>query len=127
VRAARIFKYFEALSGYDLKVSELGSAHLQSFINARTSDGVKAETINREMNILSTALKTAGEIFPDRLSDFDAPRIPRPRFKKKGGTRVVTEAEKDLICNFLTAPRIETETAKVFENRIRIARMFEIS
>jgi integrase len=127
VRAERILKYFETVSEYDLKISELGSNHLQSFINARTADGVKVETINREMNILSTALKTAGEIFPDRLIGYDAPRIPRPRFKKKGRTRVVTETEKDLIYNFLTVPRIQTETAKVFENRIRIARMFEIS
>ncbi len=128
VRAKRVFAYFQNLLDFDLRVTELRTPHFQSFINSRLEDGVKPETVNREVNVLSPPFKTASEVFPEILDGFEPPRIPRPRFKKsKGRTRVVTETEKNNICRELTLSKTANETEKKYQNRVRIGRMFEIA
>jgi integrase len=125
-RASRIFKYFLNLIPDDLKVTELKRAHLKSFNTARRADGVKNETITREMNPLASALHDAGEMFSE-LEDWVCPPVPREQVSRKGRERVVTEKEKNLICKDLLREPLEGETRAEAENRHRIARMFELA
>lgn len=128
VRATRVFKYFEETVGFDARITEIRTAHFQLFNNLRLEDGVKKETINREINTLSPPFKSASEMFPEALEDYLPPRIPRFSVKRhKGRTRVITEREKNLICGHLRKPKTENETEKKFQNRERIGRMFEIA
>lgn len=128
VRAVRVFALFQSVIKYDLRITEIKQAHFQLFINERLADGVKKETANRDINTLAPAFNLAPEMFPETLADYQPIRIPRPKVnRRRGRTRVITEAEKNLICSFLRAPQTEKETDKVFQNRIRIARMFELA
>ena len=123
IRAKRIFNYFVELAG-NILIGELRPAHIQKFINARKN--VKPETVNREINLLSAAFRRAPELFPDELEDFEPPKIPRPKFKRKRRERTITPAEKDAILAELYAdPRDETEAE--YQNRLRIGRMFHIA
>ena len=127
VQTERVFKYLENLIGFDLRVTEIRSSHFQLFINARLADGVKPETVNREINSLSPPFKAASQMFPEMLDGFEPPRIPRVKTKRSGRTRVITEREKNLICAHLRKEKNAKETQKKFENRVRIGRMFEIA
>lgn len=123
VRAKRIFSMFQDLMLGDPFVTEITRGDLQLFINQRDA---KPETINREMNLLSKAFRSAPELFPKDLEDYEPPKIPRPKFKRKRRERIITEKEKDLILAFLYRPQ-EKETVAVHQNRVRIGRMVEMA
>lgn len=124
VRARRIFDYFIELTG-NLHLNELRGSHIQIFTNARLNDGVKAETVNREINLLSGAFSRASQLFPEELEDFERPQIPRPKFKRKRRERIISEREKDAILEQLN--KRDNETDAEHENKQRIARMFHIA
>lgn len=125
VRAERIFPYFVDLTG-SIWLHELRSSHIQIFINARLNDGVKAETVNREINLLSGALSRASQLFPEELEDYEMPKIPRPKFKRKRREKVIDDHQKDAILAQL-AKRPAGMTDADYANRQRIARMFHIA
>lgn len=111
-RVKRIFNFFRELIG-DPKVTDVTKGDFQLFINNR--EGVKLETINRELNPLSKAFKSAPALFPKDLEDYEPPKIPRPTFKRKRREKIITPKEKELILQNLYA-----------KDR-RIARMFHIA
>lgn len=128
VRAERVFKEFSDVLGSDLLVTEVRTLHFQKFNNLRIATGVKPETVHRDINTLSPAFKLAPENFPEQLEDWQPPKIPRPKVKKyKRRTRVISEREKNLICDYFRKSQKDDETLKSYENRLRIGRMFEIS
>lgn len=124
-RAARIFEYFLDQHG-NPEVNEVRSSHFQHFINARINDGVKPETVNREINLLSAAFRRAPEMFPDELEEYEPPKIPRPRFKRKRREKIITEKEKDRILKWFYRPQGKETEAK-YNNRVRVGRMFELA
>jgi integrase len=127
VRATRVFDTFRETIGEDARVDAIRSSHFQRFINRRTADGVAASSIDREINIISSAFGRAAELFPEALEDFEPPKAARPRYKQRRRERIITVAENDRIVADLRRPRDDDETPKVYENRLRIARMWEIA
>lgn len=126
IRARRIFDRFLSLVQQGLKVTDVRKADFIKFKNSRLADGVKPETVNREMNPLSKAFTSAPDLFPDALDEYERPTIKRPEFKRKRRERIITPEEKDAILKYLYAPQGE-ETDAVYRNRIRIGRMFHIA
>lgn len=127
VRFERVSRYFQNLLAFDLKVSEIRTTHFQIFINQRLADGVKPATVGREITALSPAFKSASELFPNELEDYDCPRIPRPRYKKnQSKQRVISEKEKDLICASLLSERKYNERSERYLNRPIIEKMFRL-
>lgn len=114
MRGERIFRFFQSLFIGDPKVTEVSSGDFQLFINER-EQAVKKETVNREVNLLSKAFRSASELFPKELEGFEVPKIPRPKFKRKRREKIITPDEKDVI------------TKELYKTSIRIARMFEIA
>jgi len=89
---------------------------------------VKASTIGREITLLSAAVRSAPEMFPDELENFEAPRIPRPKVQtQKGKGRVVTESEKDRILEAIRSGRTKKEREQRRASRPAIAAMFELA
>lgn len=125
VRAQRIFAQFSDLLPGDPKVTEITRGDLQTFLNVRIEQ-VKAETVNREINLLSKAFRSAPELFPRDLEDYEPPKIPRPKFKRKRREKIISEKEKCLILTQLYAEQGD-ETLAEHQNRIRIGRMFHIA
>jgi integrase len=124
VRCRRIFNLFVSLLPKNAKITDVRPSDFTRFINAR--EGLKPETINREINPLSKAFSVATELFPD-LEDFEPPKIRRPKFKATRRERVVKAEEKDAIVANLYRPREDKESEAKYRNRVRIGRMFEIA
>lgn len=127
IRAQRVFAEFERCLEGSRLVADVRPSDFQQFIKNRLEDGVQPQTVNREMTLLSTAFKQAHELFPRELEDFEPPRIVRPKFKKKGRTRVITPEEKDLIINSILNDRLPQERPARTESRPAVARMFELA
>jgi integrase len=58
------------------------------------------------------------------MEDFEPPKIPRPKFKRKRRERTITSDEKDAILAHLYT---EGGTEAEYQNRVRIGRMFHIA
>ncbi len=115
VRAKRIFECFRSLEDVDPLITEVRPSLFQLFINRRKADGVRPETINREINVLSSAFRTAPELFPVALEDYEPPRVIRPRFRQRRRERIITAAENARILEWL------------YTRNVRIARMWHLS
>ncbi len=127
VRATRIFDLFEGSFEYPPAVTAVRSAHIQNYINERLATGVKPETVDREITIISSALRQAPVLFTDALEEFEPPRVPRPKYKKrKKKKRVITESEKDLIIKAILSDRLARENEIRTRNRQVTAWIFEI-
>lgn len=128
VRANRIFDAFREVFDRPVSVSDVRTAHFQLFINRRLEQGVKAETVTREITVLSTAFKQASSLFPEGLEHYEPPRIPRPSFsRRKVHRRVITETEKDAIVQSIKNDRLPMERVERTSSRPNVALMFEIA
>lgn len=126
VRGKRVFAYFLSKIQSDPKVTEIGSAEFQIFKTSRLADGVKKETVNREMNLLSKAFADAPMLFPRELEGYEKPKLPRPKVNRKTNATTITPREKDSILKNFYAPQNGDSNGE-FKNRIRIGRMFELA
>ncbi len=127
-RAIRVFAYFEGLLDHDLPVTAVKTMHFRLFINARTEDGVKPETINREMNTLASAFHKAEEMFPRELEGYEAPKIARPTVKKgKRPKHEITEAEAQALIKTIGERQKDREYPQRVQSRPVIALMFELA
>lgn len=125
VRAKRVFAAFLTVFEYPVDITAVRSSHFGLYINARLADGVKPESINREINILSSAISRAPEMYPAALEDFEAPKVVRPRFKQRRRERIITPDENTVILAWLY--REQEESDRKYANRIRIARMWHLA
>src|SRR5436190_3654991 len=106
-RAKRVFNFFLELLSKKLKVTQLKTAHLQQFIDARIKD-VSAQTIHRELVPIVASLKSAYKYFPS-LDDYNPPRIPRPKIVKSKKERIIYKYEQELLWEYFFAPKFENE------------------
>jgi integrase len=113
VLAARVFAAFQTVVPDDPRITEIRSTHFQQYVNSRK---VSSASIRRELAELSTAFRSAAEMFPE-LEDYVPPVIKRPRRAKLPTKHVITEAEKDAIVSHLQDSPY----------KVKIARMFELS
>lgn len=128
IRAERVFRVFQSLNPDLVYIADLRRAHTQIYLNKRIEDGVKLSTIRRELNILSTPIHKAAEMFPIELEGYEPPSIARPSVPKKRRARhEITEAEMlgivDAILNGAT-PR-EREQSRI--SRPDVAKAFEVA
>ena len=126
--ARTVFARFASTIAFDPLITDLRRAHIQKYINGRFEDGVKASTIGREITLLSAAIRSAPEMFPDELENYEPPRIPRPRVPtQKGKTRVITETEKEALIAAIAGGRTRNEKRERRTSRPVIAAMFELA
>lgn len=127
-RATRIFDLFAATFENDPLVTAIRKKHFQSYINMRMETGVKKATVDREITILSTALRQASVLFPEELEDFEPPQIARPGYRKRKtqNRHVITDAEKDAIIVAILTQRLKREQPIRTKNRQVTAWIFEM-
>lgn len=124
IRAVRIFRIFTELH-HDPFVNEIGKSHFLEYINHRK--GMKPQTINREITILSSALNNAAQLFPRDLADY-VPVIARAKMTKdKPYKYVISEAEKDGIVELLLNDTFGRKNGVRARSRIGFAKMFEFA
>lgn len=107
-RSTRILGDLAKVLPARIKVTELSSEHLQLFVERRLSDGLKSQSVNRELNSVMAALNSARKLF-GRLAQWTPPAAPRPKQSKAARERVITQAEKDKLLGYLLAPRRDGE------------------
>ena len=76
-RAKRVLADFCKLLLPDLCVDEVTKADCKKYIDKRKRDGLKPQSINRELNIIVAMFILAENYFP-ALEQWRPPRIPRP-------------------------------------------------
>lgn len=128
IRAIRVFEYFRRLLDHDPLVTAIRTAHFQLYINKRTEDGVKNETIYRELNTIGSAFHGAAAMFPLELEDYEPPKIARPRVNKgKRQRHEITETEMNAIVKNILELRMEHERPVRTASRPVIAKVFELA
>jgi integrase len=109
-RSSRILGDLVAVLPTSMKVVELKSAHLQLFVERRLADGIKPQSVNRELNSVAACLNAARTLFA-RLDQWVPPRVPRPKCPKGRRERLITSEEVEKLLEYLLAPRQEGERA----------------
>ena len=72
----------------NLKINELAQSHIRLYINERITE-VKAVSVNREITVIGSALRSAYVDFPE-LETWTCPRIPRPKVERSRRERLIT-------------------------------------
>ena len=107
-RARRVFKAFRELLIPGLCVDEVTKADCKKYIDKRLRDGLKPQSIDRELNIIVAMFNQAENYFP-ALEQWRPPRIPRPKILDGRRERVWSEHEISAILNELFAPKRDDE------------------
>jgi len=126
VRAERVLKYLVEELPANFSVTNLLTSHLQNVVERRTRDGLKPQSIDRELNIISAALQAAPDYFP-ALKNWTVPKIPRPKHKKARRERVITLEELTRILTWLYSPKRDEETEQRAHDRRTVGHVFRVA
>jgi integrase len=123
VRARRVLNTLcEEIPG-GLKVNELLTTHIDVFVERRRKEGLGPSSIDRELNIISSALHASADYYPE-LHNWNIPKIPRPKHSKRRRERVINAAEVAKLLTWLYAPQREGETEARALNRRNVGHVF---
>ena len=114
----RVFKTFTSLLPSNAKTDELKRKHFKDYAELRLSQGVVAETVNREITEISAAIHKAGDYFAE-LENWQIPKIYRPTVSDEGRSRVVTRDERERLVNYLLRTREAKERPRDYLARRR--------
>jgi integrase len=120
-RAKRVLADFCSLLTPGTCVDEVTKADCKKYINKRMRDGLKPQSIDRELNIIVAMFNRADNYFPE-LEQWRPPRIPRPKILDGRRERTWSEHEIKVILGELLSPRRENEQAQAAKARYRVGR-----
>src|SRR5713226_10004096 len=107
-RAKRVLADFCGLLALGLCVDEVTKADCKRYIEKRIRDGLKPQSIDRELNIIVAMFNQAENYFP-ALEQWRPPRIPRPKIIDGRRERVWAEDEIESVLGELFAPKQDGE------------------
>ncbi|HEX8773749.1 MAG TPA: site-specific integrase [Pyrinomonadaceae bacterium] len=119
VRASRVLNDFLGVLPKNLKIDALNATHFDLFIAKRLKDGVKPQTVNRELNIVVAALNKVRGYYPI-LSQWIPPKADRPKASRRRRERLWATEERDRLIDHLLAPRAPEEVWWEYEARLRV-------
>ena len=120
-RARRVLADFCKLLVPDLCVDEVTKADCKKYIDKRKHDGLKPQSIDRELNIIVAMFNQAENYFP-ALEQWRPPRIPRPKILDGRRERIWGEHEIKVILGQLFAPKRDDEQVQSAIARYRVGR-----
>lgn len=124
VRARRVLNTLCEEIPDGLKVNELLTSHIDSFVERRRNEGLGPSSIDRELNIVSSALHAASDYYPECLKNWKLPKLPRPKHSKRRRERVINAAEVAKLLTWLYAPQREGERDARALNRRNVGHVF---
>lgn len=107
-RAKRVFSGLSNLLPNGVCVDEVTKAAIQKYVEKRFNDGLKAQSIDRELNLIASMFNSVDLYFP-QLEQWRPPRMPRPKIVGGRRERLWAEWEAKAVLNELSAPRREGE------------------
>lgn len=113
-------KFLKLLKMPNATLDELRRKHFKDFADTRISEGIRAESANREITELSAAIHKAGDYF-ENLENWSVPEklIYRPPFEPAERTRVITTDERTRLIEYLLRERQPSERERNFHARRR--------
>jgi integrase len=118
-RARRVLTGLLSVCPEGLCVDEIAKADIQLYVNKRKREGLKPQSIDRELNIISAMLNKVDTLYP-QLAQWRPPRMPRPKVTGGRRERVWRDHEIKGILGELFAPRREGEQGKAAFARARV-------
>jgi integrase len=123
VRARRVLNTLCEVIPGGLKINELLATHLSDFVDRRRKEGLGPSSVDRELNIISSALHAAADYYPE-LRDWNLPKIPRPKHSKRRRERVINAGEVAKLLTWLYSPQRESESEARMVNRRNVGHVF---
>jgi integrase len=120
-RAKRVLADFCGLLISSLCVDEVTKADCKKYIDKRLRDGLKPQSIDRELNIIVAMFNQAENYFPS-LEQWRPPRIPRPKIIDGRRERTWSEHEIKVVLGELFAAKREDEQVQSAIARYRVGR-----
>lgn len=118
-RATRVLNGLLNVLPSAICVDEVTKAGIQLYVQKRQRDGLKAQSIHRELNIIAATLNEVDIYYP-QLEQWRPPRIARPKIIGGRRERVWTDDERNAVLRELFAPRGDGEQEQVVKARIRV-------
>ena len=125
-RARRVLGYFCDLLTRNTCVGEVSKADGKRYIDKRMKDGLKAQSIDRELNII-VAMFNKGDTYFEQLAQWRPPRLPRPKIIDGRRERTWSEHEIKVILRELFAPKRDDEQTQAAIARYRVGRKIQFS
>jgi len=123
VRAKRVLAGFCRVAEVK-KANEVRTEHVQRYVDLRKREGLKPQSIVRELNIISATLRLGVVHFPV-LADWTVPRILRPKHSKRRRERVISAQEVVKVLTWLYQPQRKDETPERAANRRNVGHVFQ--
>jgi integrase len=102
-------------------VDEVTKADAKKYVDKRINDGLKPQSVDRELNIIVAMFNKGDSYFPE-LDQWRPPRMPRPKIIEGRRERVWSEHEIKVILGELFAPKGEDEQGQAAIARYRVGR-----
>ncbi len=119
VRAKRVLNDLVSLLPSGQCVDETTKADVHKYVEKRQRDGLKAQSIDRELNIIN-AMFTQVDIYYPQLEQWRPPRMPRPKVIGGRRERVWSDSEREGVLTELCGPRREGEQLQTWKARYRV-------
>lgn len=107
-RATRVLNGLAELLQPSCCVDEVTKAGIQLYVEKRRMDGLKAQSVDRELNIIGAMLNEVDIYYP-QLEQWRPPRLPRPKILDGRRERIWTASEIKAVLRELFAPRRDDE------------------
>lgn len=125
-RAKRVLSDFCELLTPGICVDEVKRADGKRYVDKRLMEGVKPQTVDRELNII-VAMLNKGDTYFQQLDQWRPPRLPRPKIIDGRRERVWSEHEIKVILGELFAPKAEDELIQSAIARYHVGRKVQFS
>jgi integrase len=120
-RTTRVLSYLRDLVPAGACVDEITKADCKKYIDKRTRDSLKPQSIDRELNIIVAMFNQAENYFP-ALEQWRPPRVPRPKIIDGRRERIWSEHEIKGVLGELYAPKREDENVQAAIARYKVGR-----
>lgn len=123
-RATRVLGDLTSLLPQGYCVDEVTKADVQKYVDKRRRDGLKGQSINRELNIIG-AMLTQSDLYYSELEQWRPPRMPKQKVLDGRRDRVWKANEIVAILSQLYEPKREGEQMQAALARYRVGRKVE--
>lgn len=123
-RATRVLNGLIALLPQGYCVDEVTKADVQKYVDKRRRDGLKGQSVNRELNIIRATLQQA-DLYYQELEQWRPPRMPKQKVLDGRRERVWKPNEIVSILSKLYEPKREGEQISAALARYRVGRKVE--
>jgi integrase len=123
-RAERVFKVLVGLLPQGICVDEVTKAAIQKYVEKRFDNGLKAQSIDRELNIIA-AMFNSVDLYFSQLEQWRPPRMPRPKIIGGRRERIWSDHEIKVVLGELYALRREDEQQQSSDARHRVGRIVQ--